>query len=464
MFKISSIQELNKMIADVKRSMFPPNRLLRTVTQDDPVQVQPSLHGLTNHREREEPEMAPERARDENIHTRGEEVHEICRRDLREFAERAAEEQFVRGIEREIEEVHRNEEDSIDLESKFYTYIDEYGASYTCNIITDGICIYPILAEVVGSINVDGEFNPNIIMCRRQTAKKLVYWRTYNFVNKFDAEILNRANLHLINKQNVKSYVKESLEKFQREVDDLIIHTDNLSRQRDHLLRVIGQNSLPRIVVCSKITRASAHNTIHCWPVYVFINFHDAKRIVYSQKDIENMGKNKFFDSIGSTNPKLKKFKRSSRGYGGRIRNRPPDREVNVSRDARDIDRDVSHMVRDTVTHRGRPITAAVTNIEAPHPSVDERHHEGYANDRLNVSIEENNIPPWVAFGAPIQEGQNDQNEEEGQQNDGGENRDPTIRTILGVRDNAIGESAPHAISIDEDEDQDEREGLDEQV
>ena len=121
-------------------------------------------------------------------------------------------------------------------------------------------------------------------------------------------------------------------------------------------------------------------------------------------------------------------------------------------------------MVRDTVTHRGRPITAAVTNIEVPHPSVDERHHEGYANDRLNVSIEENNIPPWVAFGAPIQEGQNDQNGEEGQQNDGGENRDPTIRTILGVRDNAIGESAPHAISIDEGEDQDEREGLDEQV
>jgi len=182
-------------------------------------------------------------------------------------------------------------------EAGYYIY-KESGRYYRCNIITDGIWefTYPILADVIPSINRDGEFNPNIVICKRQTAKKLVYWKTYNFIDKFTPEILDRNNFHLVRKENMKSYADESLEKFYKEANHLIgikgiIDANKSEKEYERLLHMIKHSKYPNTIAYSSIFRITRGNVIYCWPSYSIVTLDSAKVIVYWQKS--SKGKNR---------------------------------------------------------------------------------------------------------------------------------------------------------------------------
>ena len=174
------------------------------------------------------------------------------------------------------------------------------------NIITNGFwdVNYPVLVEVVASMNMAMEFAPNIIICKRQTAKKLVYWRTANIVSEFNEEVLGRSNFHLITRENVDSYINASVEKFRKEIDLLSIgnRTDmriNISdnrmlRECDCLKQAVTRDSYPRIVACSTIARLSLNGKMYYWPNYSLMNLHSAKALVYWRKGTKRFNKPQF--------------------------------------------------------------------------------------------------------------------------------------------------------------------------
>jgi hypothetical protein len=444
MFRILSTGELNVVIADAKRSFLYNWR--GPEEQDRPVRGRPvdeiprEVHNLL---------MRPGRTIGETNRGRDPERH---REELRESTERAVEEQFERMPGRTVEEIPRNESGLIgqDLDGKSCVYVDRNdGTTYNCDIVVNGTWkfMYPILAEVITSVNINGEFNPNIIICKRQTAKKLVYWKTYNFIDEFNAEILNKSNLHLINKRNVESYAKRSIEKFEKKAADLastgvniVPHVDKLLVQRDRLLSIIRHDKYPNIVACSN-TIKSFHGITYYWPVYSFVNLQQAKKIVYWQKNSKYS-----FKSLNKGNIKFKTFK--GKGYRN-IGIAVDDHEANVSRDAPDID---NMVVRGVITHRESPeIETRSDNIEElpelpRRPSFGEMYNgEAYRPQQPQIHIED---PPFIATirgeaqiaqdGVEDQDGP-EQDGEEGQHDDGGENRNPAIR----IHGNTVERAAP---------------------
>jgi len=274
---ISSDKELNGIIARIKRSLL---RHGRPRAQDRPrVQGRPADTVEVREFGRNTVEIsadAPERV------GRSMDEHEVL-----------PEEHFV----------------AQNPETGYYIYRDrEERRHYRYNIITNGIWkfTYPILADVIPSVDMNNEFSSNIIICKRQTAKKLVYWKTQNFVDKFNMEALNRANLHLVRKENMKSYANESIEKFYKEMKDYSIGTgidiaidvNDSEKEHDKLLHTIKYSKHPNMVAYSSMFKISREGLIHCQLIYSIVTLGNAKEIVYWQKSSKGKNKHtKFTDS-----------------------------------------------------------------------------------------------------------------------------------------------------------------------
>jgi len=184
----------------------------------------------------------------------------------------------------------KSESGVIYREGKNLTYIEYNGRRH--NIITDGGWKYPVLVKMSFSLDTNGSFISNIIIYKRQIAKKLVYFKTNKLIRRFDECIINSANFHLINSSNVQSYLDVYMNLFNNEINDLNnrenvanIEIDRAEylRTYDYFLRKFRHSGNTNIVAGTKSIEIR-NGSLFCWPVHFFLTLADAKNLVYWNK------------------------------------------------------------------------------------------------------------------------------------------------------------------------------------
>lgn len=169
------------------------------------------------------------------------------------------------------------------------------------NIVTRGKWSYPALVEVILSVAVNGKPSANIVVCRRQAAKRLVYLHNSIFVEKFDRDILNSNSFHLINRNNVNSYVNATSDRFYNELIeeriDASIDNDTHNKSCETLLYKLRNSKYPYLV--STVNKNSVKNGRMVYGiVYSLITLNEASRLVYWHKKHKKSNERSKFDKL----------------------------------------------------------------------------------------------------------------------------------------------------------------------
>jgi len=195
-------------------------------------------------------------------------------------------------------------------------YIEKNGGAH--NIITDGKWTYPALVHIVQSVRTDGKYSANIIICKRQIAKKLVYSKLYKFIEIFNSDILNNSNFHLLNSKNCRSYVAATTSKLYTEIDragnEIYVDDEKLLATSNALLHnLTAHYERTYIVTCVK-TNLIMDGKVICWPEYIHLSLQSAKKLVYWSKNNKKVNEpSQFSTFVTNTNHDSRYFR-----YGGR--------------------------------------------------------------------------------------------------------------------------------------------------
>jgi len=168
-------------------------------------------------------------------------------------------------------------------------YIEANGNTH--NIITNGEWTYPVLIDTIPYIKPDGKTSVNIIICKKQVAKNLVYSRVHKLIDVFDSDILDKIRFHLLDRNNSYSYANATMSKFNRENemlgDNVYVDNSESAASFENLLVKFRSSKHPSLVVYLKKS-VVREGKLFCWLAYSLVGLQEAKGLVYFNKNAVN--------------------------------------------------------------------------------------------------------------------------------------------------------------------------------